>query len=221
MARKLSKVGNQDAQWNGAGLTRKEVHAAKRRALVATANQIFRKKGYHNTSMDDVANFLNVSKTVVYYYVKNKQELLFLCYQLAFEYGAEAQAFAEKNGRNPREKLELLLRRYTVSLIDELGGGALMTEDMALTAEQLAMVVEYRRNWNHLFRGILQEGIAAGLFRDCDPRLVEFFIMGAIRNIHHWYSREGNMGGQQIADELIKFVFAGIVRFDAEQAPTP
>lgn len=221
MARKLSRVVNEDAKWNGVGLTRKEVHDAKRRALVATANQIFRKKGYHNTSMDDVARFLNVSKTVVYYYVKNKQELLFLCYRLAFDYGAQAQVFAEKNGRDAREKLELLLRRYTVSLIDELGGGALMTEDTALAPEQLAVVVELRRDWNRLFRSILQEGIAAGLFRECDPRLVEFFIMGAIRNIHHWYSREGNMGGQQIADELIKFVFSGIVRIDAQQAAAP
>lgn len=212
MLRKKAKSEVASAKWEGVGLTRQEVHDAKRSALVATANQIFRKKGYYKTSMDDVARFLNVSKTVIYYYVKNKQELLFLCYKLAFEYGAEAQSYAEKYGRNGREKLELLIRRYTVSLIDKLGGGGLMVEDSALTPEQFASVQESRRNWNRVFRGFVQEGIAEGHFRDCDPRLVEFFIMGAIRNIHHWYSREGNMSGEQIADELAKFVFDGITK---------
>ncbi len=218
MARNQLTNETRNAKWIGVGVTRQEVHEAKRRALVATASQIFRKKGYANTSMDDVAKFLNVSKAVVYYYVKNKQELLFLCYQLAFQYGAEARAYAEKNGKNGREKLEMLLRHYTVSLIEKLGGGGLMSEDSALSPEHLATVQDNRRNWNRVFRGFVQEGIAGGQFRDCDPRLIEFFVMGAIRNIHHWYSSEGQMGGEQIADELIKFVFDGIARPDARRA---
>ena len=217
MARKPLMNESQNAKWDGVGLTRLEVHEAKRRALVATASQIFRKKGYANTSMDDVARFLNVSKAVVYYYVKNKQELLFHCYQLAFQYGAEAQAHAEKNGKNGREKLEMLLRYYIVSLIEKLGGGGLMSEDSALSPEHLATVQDNRRNWNRVFRGFVQEGIAGGHFRDCDPRLIEFFVMGAIRNIHHWYSREGEMDGEQIADELIRFVFDGIAKPDARR----
>jgi AcrR family transcriptional regulator len=208
--RKAARKETPSAKWGGIGLTRKEVHNAKRGALVAAANQVFRKKGYYNTSMDDVARSLHVSKTVVYYYVTNKQELLFLCYKLAFEYGAEAREYAEQNGRTAREKLELLLRRYTESLIDKLGGGALMTEDSALTPEHLATVVEYRRNWNRMFRGLIQDGIAEGQFRECDARLIEFFIMGAIRNIHNWYSPEGDLDGKLIADELVKFAFDGI-----------
>ena len=210
MARKSTKAETQNAKWDGVGLTRQEVHDAKRRALVATANQIFRKKGYYNPSMDEVARFLNVSKTVVYYYVKNKEELLFLCYQLAFQYGAEAQAYADGHGRNGREKLEMLIRHYTISLINELGGGGLMSEDTALRPEHLVVVQENRRNWNRVFRSYVQEGVAGGQIRECDARLAEFFVMGAIRNIHHWYSREGEMRGEQIADELVKFVFDGI-----------
>lgn len=218
MARRAQKAETKNPKWEGAGLTRQEVHDAKRRALVAAANQIFRKKGYYNTSMDEVARYLNVSKTVVYYYVKNKQELLFLCYQLAFEYGAQAQAYAETHGRNPHEKLEMLLRQYTTSLIEKLGGGGLMSEDSALRPEHLAAVHDYRRNWNRVFRGYVQEGITSGDFRDCDPRLIEFFIMGAIRNIHHWYSAEGEMRGERIADELVRFVFDGIARIGARGA---
>ena len=81
----------------------------------------------------------------------------------------------------------------------------------------LATVQDNRRNWNRVFRGFVQEGIAGGHFRDCDPRLIEFFVMGAIRNIHHWYSREGEMDGEQIADELIRFVFDGIAKPDARR----
>jgi len=79
-----------------------------------------------------------------------------------------------------------------------------------LRSEHLAVVQENRRHWNRVFRGYVQEGITGGQIRECDARLIEFFVMGAIRNIHHWYSREGEMQGQQIADELVKFAFDGL-----------
>jgi TetR/AcrR family transcriptional regulator len=208
--RQETSTPRNDAKWGGVGLTREEVHEGKRQALVAVANQVFRKQGYHKTSMDDVANHLNVSKTAIYYYVKNKQELLFLCYELAFKYGAEAQAYAELHGKTGREKLEMLIRHYTVSLVDRLGGGALMSEDSALSKEHRDIVQQYRHDWNTVFRRFVEEAIADGDLRPCNPRLTEFFVMGAIRNIHHWYSITGELTGEQIADELVEFVFNGV-----------
>ena len=53
----------------------------KRDAVIMTAARAFRERGYHNTSLDDIASELNVTKPTVYHYVENKEQLLFECFR--------------------------------------------------------------------------------------------------------------------------------------------
>ena len=53
----------------------------KREAVILTAARAFRERGYHNTSLDDIASELNVTKPTVYHYVENKEQLLFECFR--------------------------------------------------------------------------------------------------------------------------------------------
>src|SRR2546422_6920381 len=52
----------------------------KREAVIRAAAQAFNRKGYHNTSLDDIAAALEVTKPTVYYYVTSKEQLLFQCF---------------------------------------------------------------------------------------------------------------------------------------------
>ncbi|MFZ0500715.1 MAG: helix-turn-helix domain-containing protein, partial [Steroidobacteraceae bacterium] len=52
----------------------------KRDAVIRAAARAFNRKGYHNTSLDDIAAALEVTKPTVYYYVSNKEQLLFECF---------------------------------------------------------------------------------------------------------------------------------------------
>lgn len=199
-----------NTKWGDTGITREELHDRKRRALVATAARVFKSKGVQETSMDDIAAELNVSKAAIYYYVKNKQELIFLCHNLAFDIGDEALEEAMREGRTARERLELTIRKYIEKLTGELGGGALMTADSAMKPEHLAVVTERRRKWDASFRDLVARGIADGSLKAVDPKLTEFFIMGAIRSLHRWYSPDGPLSGDEIADALVEMVFRGI-----------
>lgn len=198
------------AKWNDVALSREEQHRQKRRALIAAAGRAFRKQGFHQTSMDDVASALNVTKTALYYYVKNKQELLYECHNLAFDMGEEAIAEAEAGGGTGRERLEILIRAYILRLTDELGGGGVMSEDNALLPAQLEKIKERRRRWDQVFRGMVQEGIDDGSLQAHHPKIVEFCLMGAIRNLHRWYSPEGEMKGEEIAREFCAIFFDGL-----------
>ncbi len=206
----MGRIASDDSKWFGAGLSREEIHDQKRRALVATASRVFREHGFRETSMDDIARLLNVSKTAIYYYVKNKKELFYLCHSLAFDLGEEALEEAQRLGRTARERLELLIRGYVTRLTSELGGGALITSDSALSAKHLAIIRKRRKEWDRAFRDLVEQGMADGSLRHCDARLIEFFVMGAIRSLHRWYSPTGEKSGEQIADELIAMVFGGI-----------
>src|ERR1700751_1142135 len=57
----------------------------KREAVIRAAAHAFNLKGYHNTSLDDIAAALEVTKPTVYYYVTNKEQLLYECFVAGIE----------------------------------------------------------------------------------------------------------------------------------------
>ena len=72
------------------------------------------------------------------------------------------------------------------------------------------MIRRRRQEWDQVFRSFVEEGVKEGSLRAVDPRLIEFFVMGAIRGLHRWYSPQGPKSGEEIADELVAMVFDGI-----------
>ena len=58
------------------GQSTEEKHSAKARTILLAAARIFNERGYHETSMSDVAKALGVSKPYLYYYLKNKERIL-------------------------------------------------------------------------------------------------------------------------------------------------
>ena len=57
----------------------------KRNAVLQTAAQLFNERGFHATSLDDIAERLNVSKPTVYYYVESKDQILLECVKIALD----------------------------------------------------------------------------------------------------------------------------------------
>ena len=68
--------------WKPAG-ARAQQREAKRNAVLQTAARLFNERGYHATSLDDIAEQLHVSKPTLYYYVKSKDDILLECVRTA------------------------------------------------------------------------------------------------------------------------------------------
>ena len=83
----MSRRDRQLAAWNDTVQTRDQQFNLKRTALLKEAARAFSSQGYHATSLDDVAKTLGVTKPALYYYVKNKQEILFECHMLSQDLG--------------------------------------------------------------------------------------------------------------------------------------
>jgi AcrR family transcriptional regulator len=71
----LAAKPRQVSAWKNAVLNRDEQSALKRGALVREAARAFSARGYYNTSLDDAAKQLGVTKAALYYYVKGKEEI--------------------------------------------------------------------------------------------------------------------------------------------------
>ena len=68
--------------------------------MLRAAALCFNQKGYSGTSLKDVAGHLGLTDAALYYYVRNKEELVYLCYLRAAELGKEALDKAVDRGGN-------------------------------------------------------------------------------------------------------------------------
>jgi AcrR family transcriptional regulator len=137
--------------------TNDEIYRLKRNAVLRESCRIISKRGFHNTSLDDVARALNVSKGTLYNYVKDKQEIMFEYHKMALHIGDRAFELAEAGASTAGEALRLIL--------DELGACGVITEIDALKSADRKIIVARRDKLEAGFIKLLRQGADDGSLR--------------------------------------------------------
>lgn len=192
--------------------SREDPREAKRLSILRTAARIFAERGYHTTSVSEVAELLGVSKPFLYYYLKNKEDILFECSRIATE---ELQAVLEQV-RTLRgsawEKLQLLFRGYARVMSTDFGICLIRsTTPGSLPPELREKLFAGRRRLNREVERLLAEGIAEGSIRSLHPRLASFALFGAFNWITTWYRADGAMSPEAIADLFLDLFARGLL----------
>lgn len=204
--------GRHSSAWKDVVLSPNEQFSLKRNALLREAARAFSARGYHETSLDDVARTLGVTKPALYYYVRNKQEILFECHMISHDLGDQALAYAQENGRTGRERVVLLARRYIELITGELGSFGVLGEFDALNPANRAVIARRRDAFDRSFRELIAGGKADGSIRDVDPKMTVFFFMGAVNWMTRWFRSDGHSSGGQIALQFSDLLEAAIGR---------
>lgn len=194
---------SQTATWNDTVQSRNQQFALKRNALLKQAARAFSSHGYHATSLDDVAKTLGVTKPALYYYVKNKQEILFECHMMSQDLGDKALDHALKTATNNRDVVLLMGRTYIELLTSEIGACAVLAEINALDPVNRKIIAKRRDKFEQRFRKLLVDGMADGSIRTIDPKLTVFFFMGAVNWMTRWFTPGGSSSGEEIAQRFV------------------
>ena len=200
---------------------RSQDYGARRAVILAEAARQFNARGYALTSIDGIAERLRITKPAIYYYFRNKQQLLFECYAQAFDLADEALARAVEEGRTGRERIELYLRAW---LLDARATDAQMLplrEGRALPPTLRQKLDRRRRARRDRLRAIVAEGVADGSIRACDPKVVVSAWAGAVAWILEVYDPDGPLGFEQVAEELIALLMRGLVPDTPSPPVTP
>ena len=203
------------ARWKNVLKTNDEIYRLKRDAVLRESCRIISKRGFHNTSLDDVARALNVSKGTLYNYVKDKQEILFECHKMALDIGDRAFEFGLTSALTGGEALRLVLRQYIATLIDELGACGVITEIDALKPADRKAIVARRDKLEAGFIKLLRQGATDGSLRPIDEKIAIFTFMAALHNVPIWYSPDGRLTGTEIADRMSNILMYGMMSASA------
>jgi len=183
----------------------------KRGAVIRAAAREFNRKGYHNTSLDDIAARLEVTKPTVYYYVSNKEQLLFECFVAGVERIRAAFREVRSLAVPGRERLAAVLRHYGEAVASEFGWCMVRAEDQDLSPAMSRHIKALKSEIDHGIRRLIREGVQDGSIEPCDPKMTAFALAGALNWIAHWYREDQSLTGAQIAAAFVT-VFEGGLR---------
>lgn len=208
-------------RWKNALQTNQDIQRLKREAVLKEAGRAFGKSGYHNTSLDDVAKTLQVSKGTLYNYVKDKQEILAECHNLALSIGDRAVADGRAQGGTGAQVLRNTIIRYIELLLEDLGACSVLMEVDALRPKDRTKVVSRRNGFERDFVAMVEAGIRDGSIRAIDPKLAVFTFMGAINWLPRWYSAKGRFSAKEVSERMTDLLLSGLLTGDEEKSALP
>jgi AcrR family transcriptional regulator len=184
--------------------------ASTRVDILKSAAAAFRRLGYHGATVQQIAAALHMKKGNLYYYFKNKEEILFACHQYSLDRLMAILHEVQQSGLAADEKLRRLVHAFVHTILDELHGTALFLDLEALTPAHLKAVIGRRDEFDHGVRAVLEEGMASGVFSRGDQKLLAFALLGAVNWIPRWFDPGGAASSHQIADLFSDFFIGGL-----------
>jgi TetR/AcrR family transcriptional regulator, cholesterol catabolism regulator len=184
--------------------------------IVQAATKIFREKGYHGTSMQDIADAVGLLKGSLYHHISSKQELLNVICSTSIEVAIEPLENIAASNLPPEAKLEQALRNHVRIITQHVDEAIVfLREEHHLSPESRRAISADRDRFEKMLGRIIQEGVDGGQFRALDVPIITKAILGITNWIVQWYTAHGRLNGDDIAAIMADFILNGLAAGEA------
>lgn len=200
---------------------REQQREAKRNAVLSTAAQMFNERGFHATSLDDIAARLHVTKPTLYYYVKNKDEILLECVKKGLHMTLEGIEASRQAGGNAVDQLRACMQVYADIVTQPFGMCLIRVGDEEVPEPCRTELRRMKSEIDQAFRRLVAQGVQEGALAPCDPKMTAFVIAGALSWIGRWYQSDGEYSAADVSRQCIDTVMAGVLQRPVGGAGAP
>lgn len=188
-----------------------ELVEKRQQQISQAALKLFARKGYHNTTIRDIAGLSNISTGSIYDYIKSKEDILFL---VSREFFANLNKEVDKALRgltDPLMKLKAAIEA-TLTVVDIYQDYVLITyrESKYFKKQDLIGIFKQETFFTDIFMKIIEEGETAGVFKVREPMLIANLLT---LMSHCWALKRYKLKGYSLfnfKEQLIEFVLEGI-----------
>ena len=183
--------------------------------ILIAAAQIFSQKGYHGTSMQDIALSVNLQKASIYHHVSSKQQILFELLNQGLDLLSERVESVIEGSGSPDERLRKAICAYlsTLTANQELAS-VLLLEYRSLEPEDLERHIPRRDRFEEIWRDLIHDGVNDGVFTCDHPSLSARALLGILNWTVTWFRPDGSMSAEEIADQLADLFLMGLTTRD-------
>lgn len=193
-----------------------EVEGSRLLQIYVAAAKVIHERGFHATTMDDIASAAGVTKPGLYYYVRSKEQLLFDImnytldgYQRMVQEPASAVA-------DPEERLRTLITLHIKSIAPSHGALTIVTEEpVGLTAAHRRAINQRKRGFLDFVRETLQELKDQGRLRDLNITAAAFGVQAMVMWTAYWFNPEGRLSAEKLGKEYAEIFLNGVLRQEA------
>jgi len=180
--------------------------------ILDAAAQIFRQKGFHAASMQDIAQAVNLQKASLYHHVSSKQEILLALLDRGLDLLIERIEQVMAQPLSLDQKLSQAVITYLQTMLEHRDLAAvLLLEHRSLEPQYRARHIPRRDRFERLWRDLIQAGVDQGLFRCNDPALTARTILGALNWTITWYRSDGALSPAQIGEQVAEMFLQGLL----------
>lgn len=185
--------------------------------ILEAAAQIFRQKGYHASSMQEIADAVRLQKASLYHHVNSKQDILLALLDRALDLLIEGMEKVLALDLAPEEKLRQAMLVYLQIMLEQRDlSSVLLLEYRSLEPAYRQRHIRRRDQYESLWRNLLVEGAEQGVFVVSDVALISRFLLGVMNWTITWYREDGLLTPAQLAQECANLFVLGLKRRKSE-----
>lgn len=185
---------------------------AKQTEIIQAAARVFKARGYHAATMQDIADEVGILKGSLYHHFESKEELLYLVvkesitrlYRTVQRVVATRAPAAEKVRRVIEAQLEAFDEHYPHLFV-------YLRETDSLQQRLKGKIKEDPKHYERLWQRILEAGVKSGEFRaDLDVKVASFGVLGMLNWLYKWYDPRGRLTAREVAEQFSALVLGGL-----------
>jgi len=190
---------------NGTAPTRKD-------EVIRVAARLFAAKGYHATTLDQIAQEIGVTKPALYYYITSKEDILRSIINRIMAPMEQATQVGKSN-LPPKEKMEQIIRILVQFSAERTETTRIAFEQSNILPKRSQDALRRRQKGvERVVEQTLKEGADQGIFVVSDVKMTSFAILSVSNWLYRWYEPKGTMTPKEIADVFIDLLERGYLQ---------
>ncbi len=187
-------------------------HPAAERILRA-ATELFKARGYHGTSMRELAQAVRIEAASLYYHFPSKQEILFGLFNRTMDDLLEGLERALASGSTAEARLRATVRFHVLFHIARQDEAFISHSELrSLSAPNHKRIIAQRDRYERKFRKLLTDGVREGVFQIADVRLTSTAILMMCSGVSDWFAGQGRLSAGTVADRYADMVVRLVIR---------
>ena len=197
---------------DSAGTARAGAGRPVKERLLRVATRLFARHGFESTSVQDIVDAAGVTKGAMYHYYGSKDDLLYEVYHQLLTMQMSHLTDIVKGTGSAEERLR-------AAAIDVVESSLANLDDMIVFFRSLHMLPDdrqtrvraERRAYHDQFRSLVEEGMAAGVFRtEVSADVVVHYFLSTVNQLGSWFRPDGPLTARQVGEQYTDLLLGGL-----------